>query len=54
MTEDEKVLDRFIKDTLNSSSFSDEMMEKVRKELLNAEQEAREVYKTKTEESKSN
>ena len=49
MTDDE-ILERFVTDVMDSSpTFSDEMIAKVRNELLKASSEAEEYYRNKAE-----
>ena len=51
MNEDDKVLETLVTDVLNGApTFSDEMIGKVREELLKASREAEEYYKTKAAE----
>ena len=52
MTDDE-ILERFVTDVMDSSpTFSDEMIAKVRNELLKASSEAEEYYRNKAEDWK--
>ena len=47
---DTKILENLVNDTLNESpTFSDEMIKKVRNELLKAKQDAENYYKEKAE-----